>query len=89
MACERCAGEASTAAYLLHKGGGSRRVNLCDPCRDVTALVHVLEAVNKSRASKRSKKGKAPEAEAPETPEDPEAPEAEETDGEASQSEAG
>ena len=62
MACERCAGETPTAAYRLYKGGGSRRVNLCKPCRDITALVHALEVVELEPV----KEPEAPEAEEPE-----------------------
>ncbi len=100
MACERCAKLTKTAAYLLHKGGGSRRVNLCQQCRDITALVHVLEAVDKRRARSPGKEteapeteepeAEAPEAEAPETEEpesakESEAPEAEEPEAEPAQ----
>ena len=63
MPCERCAGDTPTAAYLLYKGGGSRQVILCKQCRDITALVHTLEAVEPEPV----KEPEAPEAEESET----------------------
>lgn len=78
--CERCSNEqVPVAEYTLEKRGHTRQVVLCKPCRDVTAQVYALEAVEakprRNRGSKgrrRPKKAEPPIAAVEEQPPEPE-----------------
>lgn len=95
--CERCSGErVPVAEYTLQKRGSTRRVVLCKPCRDVTAQVYALEAVEAKPRRKRGSKGgrRRKKAEQPiaavEEPSEAEGQEAEpETEGQEVEGESG